>query len=174
MPSRQYHAVMEQRDAYPSELKDRFILRLPEGMRDRVADLARANGRSMNAEFVARLQTALDVVPSPQAEAADELAKSRAQTITAMEFLQGSLCETVEAMYPLLQAKDQRDRTFAQAHRLASSLLAGARPGDYLLSKTELLNANPALARFMQEVEADITAHEKKQARARRPTTAKR
>jgi hypothetical protein len=41
--------------AYPSELQDRFIVRLPDGMRDEIARAAKANGRSMNAEVVARL-----------------------------------------------------------------------------------------------------------------------
>ena len=31
---------------------DNFLLRLPDGMRDTVAELARVNGRSMNAQFV--------------------------------------------------------------------------------------------------------------------------
>ena len=75
-------------------------------------------------------------------------------------------------MYPLLPRSEQRDRTFTQARRLASSLLAGARPGDYLLSRAELLAANPALARFMEEVEADIATHEKKQSRTRRTDAA--
>lgn len=36
---------------------DKFMLRFPDGMRDRIADAARAAGRSMNAEIVARLQS---------------------------------------------------------------------------------------------------------------------
>ena len=35
---------------------DKFMLRLPEGMRDRIAELAKQNNRSMNAEIVARLE----------------------------------------------------------------------------------------------------------------------
>jgi hypothetical protein len=35
---------------------DKFIVRLPEGMRDRISEAAKANSRSMNAEIVARLQ----------------------------------------------------------------------------------------------------------------------
>ncbi len=42
---------------YPSEMQERFIVRLPDGMRDRIADAAKAAGRSMNAEIVARLQS---------------------------------------------------------------------------------------------------------------------
>lgn len=35
---------------------DQFIVRLPDGMRDRIAEAAKANGRSMNAEIVHRLE----------------------------------------------------------------------------------------------------------------------
>ncbi len=128
----------------------------------------------MNAEIVARLQASFDSAASPDATAVQELANSRAQTITAMEFLQGSLCETVVAMYANLPAKDQRDRTLSNAHRLAASLLAGARPGDYLRSRSELLAANPALARFLEQVEADIEVHQKKEARTGSAGGAKR
>lgn len=36
---------------------DKFIIRLPLGMRDRISKAAKANSRSMNAEVVARLQS---------------------------------------------------------------------------------------------------------------------
>lgn len=36
---------------------DKFMLRFPDGMRDQVAEAAKAAGRSMNAEIVARLQS---------------------------------------------------------------------------------------------------------------------
>lgn len=55
IPSRQYHAAMT-RKPFPSEIQERFIVRLPDGMRDRIAQSAKASGRSMNAEVVARLQ----------------------------------------------------------------------------------------------------------------------
>lgn len=41
---------------YPSETQDRFIVRLPDGMRERIAQAAIENKRSMNAEIVARLE----------------------------------------------------------------------------------------------------------------------
>lgn len=37
-------------------LKDQFMLRLPDGMRDRIKAAAEANNRSMNAEIVATLE----------------------------------------------------------------------------------------------------------------------
>ncbi|ULB09132.1 Arc family DNA-binding protein [Cereibacter azotoformans] len=47
---------MNEDDAkYPSELAERFQLRLPDGMRDRIKAAAEAKGRSMNAELVAVL-----------------------------------------------------------------------------------------------------------------------
>lgn len=39
----------------PSDLAPKFLLRLPEGLRERIGDSAKSNGRSMNAELVARL-----------------------------------------------------------------------------------------------------------------------
>jgi muconolactone delta-isomerase len=42
-------------DRYPSEKADRFMVRLPDGMRDRLKEAAKANNRTMNAEVVARL-----------------------------------------------------------------------------------------------------------------------
>jgi len=40
----------------PGRGSDQFVLRLPDGMRDRIASLAAENGRSMNAEIISRLE----------------------------------------------------------------------------------------------------------------------
>lgn len=45
---------------YPSQLQDKFNLRLPDGMRDAIAERAKRNGRSMNSEIVQILQETLD------------------------------------------------------------------------------------------------------------------
>jgi hypothetical protein len=45
---------------YPSSTAERIIVRLPDGMRDRLADLAKLNNRSTNAEVVVALQRWLD------------------------------------------------------------------------------------------------------------------
>lgn len=55
IPTWQYHKKMT-RTPYPSEVQDRFIVRFPEGMRDKIAEIAKSNGRSMNAEIIARLE----------------------------------------------------------------------------------------------------------------------
>jgi Arc-like DNA binding domain len=41
---------------FPSRRLDKFVLRLPEGMRDQVDAAARTNKRTMNAEIVQRLE----------------------------------------------------------------------------------------------------------------------
>lgn len=51
---------------------DRFMLRLPDGMRDRLKDEAAKNNRSMNAEIVHRLQMTLDSQPSMTASEVQE------------------------------------------------------------------------------------------------------
>ncbi len=45
---------------FPSEALERFIVRLPDGMRDRIAEAAATNNRSMNSEIVARLTESFD------------------------------------------------------------------------------------------------------------------
>lgn len=45
---------------FPSDKLDQYIVRFPDGMRDRIKDEAAKNGRSMNAEIVARLEDSFD------------------------------------------------------------------------------------------------------------------
>jgi predicted HicB family RNase H-like nuclease len=44
------------RPKYPSDKQAQFMLRLPDGMRERLKETAAENGRSMNAEIVERLE----------------------------------------------------------------------------------------------------------------------
>jgi predicted DNA-binding protein len=48
------------KNAAPSDQADRFLLRLPPGMRERIAEIAKESGRSMNAEIIARLERSLE------------------------------------------------------------------------------------------------------------------
>jgi hypothetical protein len=41
---------------------DKFVVRLPDGMRDRIALAAKENGRSMNAEIITRLELSFDSI----------------------------------------------------------------------------------------------------------------
>lgn len=46
--------------AYSSRTADKFVVRLPNGMRDRIAEVARTQHRSMNSEIIARLEHSLE------------------------------------------------------------------------------------------------------------------
>jgi hypothetical protein len=47
---------MSDEPKFPSDLADRFQVRMPPGLRSRIADAAKASNRSMNAEIVWRLE----------------------------------------------------------------------------------------------------------------------
>lgn len=81
MPSRHYHLGME-KDKYPSEEADRFMVRMPDGMRARLAEEARKNGRSMNAEVVGRLQASFEQVRAPVTEMEVAAYKSHALALS--------------------------------------------------------------------------------------------
>lgn len=40
---------------FPSRQQEKFVVRLPDGMRDRIARASEESGRSMNSEFVGRI-----------------------------------------------------------------------------------------------------------------------
>lgn len=50
---------------FPSRGLDKFVLRLPEGMRDKISMAARANKRTMNAEIVQRLEASFASTDEP-------------------------------------------------------------------------------------------------------------
>lgn len=43
------------------QLEEKFVVRLPDGMRERIAVRARENTRSMNSEIVHRLETTVEL-----------------------------------------------------------------------------------------------------------------
>jgi hypothetical protein len=45
--------------SYSSRTAEKFVVRLPEGMRERIAGVARNHHRSMNSEIIARLERSL-------------------------------------------------------------------------------------------------------------------
>ncbi len=49
---------------YNSRTADKFVVRLPEGMRKKIAEVARGYHRSMNSEIISRLESSLRIDPS--------------------------------------------------------------------------------------------------------------
>lgn len=66
---------------YPSDTADRFLVRFPPGMRDKIAEHAKANGRSMNAEIVSRIATSFG--PATEAEKQEAFAELLADRVGA-------------------------------------------------------------------------------------------
>lgn len=49
---------------YTSRTADKFVVRLPQGMRDKIAEVAKTHHRSMNSEIIARLEHSLLDLPT--------------------------------------------------------------------------------------------------------------
>jgi hypothetical protein len=66
-----------------SQDADKFMLRLPEGLRDKVADVAKQNKRSINAEFVARIEASFQASGTSEApsETIREITRHAAQML---------------------------------------------------------------------------------------------
>lgn len=65
---------------------DKFMLRLPDGLRDKIATLAKENKRSVNAEFVARIEASLQPDTADAApEISREIARHAAQILAGRD-----------------------------------------------------------------------------------------
>lgn len=56
----------EEKKAFPSQIADRFVVRMPDGMREFIAERAKVNQRSMNSEIIAILDAYMsgDLIPA--------------------------------------------------------------------------------------------------------------
>lgn len=86
-----------------SRIADKFVVRMPDGMRERIAEISKTNHRSMNSEILLQLETLIDnctVIPgaSPLATSAEE--------VRALQAFRGLSAEKRKAMLTLL-AGDQ-------------------------------------------------------------------
>jgi len=59
MPSKVKPTLMT--SSYNSRTADKFVVRLPDGLRERINEAAENNHRSMNGEIVARISGSLDL-----------------------------------------------------------------------------------------------------------------
>lgn len=72
----------------PSRTAEQFVVRFPDGMRDRIAEAAKQNNRSMNAEIVARLHRSFETRDTDIAQdTVGAMLKSLKTTIAHAEML---------------------------------------------------------------------------------------
>ncbi len=70
---------------------DKFMLRLPDGMRDRIKAAADRNGRSMNSEIVATLEEKYPAPPDPEFNAFMDWIEANVPQEERAKFLRQSL-----------------------------------------------------------------------------------
>ena len=75
-------AIMSKR---PAQTDDKYVLRMPDGMRDRLKAEAEANGRSMNAEIVLRLEQSFNAWPKIAVDAETLARAARISTHTKLQ-----------------------------------------------------------------------------------------
>ncbi|NKJ03451.1 Arc family DNA-binding protein [Rhizobium sp. SG741] len=110
----------------PSRASDQFIVRLPDGLRDRIKSAAEANNRSMNAEIVATLEEAYPAPPNALFEFVKKFVDPISQesdpkriwvlTDIANAFLEGDGSEL--RLIPIIAKSGKNAVTFVDAHFL--------------------------------------------------------
>ncbi|MDE4303645.1 Arc family DNA-binding protein [Phaeobacter gallaeciensis] len=87
---------------------DRFIVRLPDGMRDRIKAAAAVGGRSMNAEIVRVLEAAF---PEPaEISLAEEIRQVELALVDISQLIQGGFQSSDEKANLILLLKYQTER----------------------------------------------------------------
>ena len=138
---------------------DKFMLRLPDGMRDTLKEQAKANNRSLNAEIVARLEKSLGLPSSPselppilQIIEASEV-RQRISTINSrIESLLGRL-ETLHSRRISLETAFRSETSESGKDEIAVSLHETKKGIEIVQqfihqAQNELDDANHELARF--------------------------
>lgn len=94
----------------PSRVAEQFVVRFPDGMRGRIAEAAKANNRSMNAEIVARLERSFTA-----GEEIEELAFESAFEATGLK-------REVERLGKLLEERESKARQSPTADEIADKV----------------------------------------------------
>jgi len=84
--------------AKTTNASDKFIIRLPDGMRDRIKTYAQKHGRTMNAEIIAKLEDYND--SQSNSNSLDELRETlirHDEKLDKLTDMLGRLCEVINA-----------------------------------------------------------------------------
>lgn len=68
----------------PSRTAEQFVVRFPDGMRDRIAEAAKNNKRSMNAEIIARLESSLSSEKAPDPDQLQQITEDVTGRVTVI------------------------------------------------------------------------------------------
>lgn len=102
------------RKPYPSETAEKLLIRFPEGMREKIAESAKAANRSMNAEVIARLErTFAESADLDGFDVKQEVQRHHAWMVMMMEILAKSDDETFAPIRDVLSDMDSAGRKTA-------------------------------------------------------------
>jgi len=121
---------MNKKPTPPVQPQDKFVVRFPDGLRDQIADAAKASGRSMNAEIVTRLEWSLE-----------------AQLLDQVEQLHRNL-DGVRSMAATTASLKADIARYTEGNRAALGWLLGT---DSALSEETALNAAQLALETMEE-----------------------
>lgn len=102
----------------PSRKLDQYIVRFPDGMRDRLKDEAAKNGRSLNAEIIHRLEGSL--LGMPKSTSVDDVAESFIRKFADAPYRPGMM-DRLNDLY--LKAKQAETRTIRNLYEALQQLL---------------------------------------------------
>lgn len=80
--------MLKSQTRFASRTADKFVVRLPDGMREKIAEIAKDNHRSMNSEIIDRLTLSIE-----QDEQGDLTVRTLAQVTRRCEELERQLTE---------------------------------------------------------------------------------
>lgn len=122
----------------PVQPEDKYVLRLPDGMRDRIKEAAERNNRSMNAEIVARLEEYSML--SGKAKAFDNANREIYRQALDIKDLQEQLKEIDKLRLELAR---EQGRTAALRQTLRVFMKHMIRDGTEELAKAIAIELNP-------------------------------
>lgn len=99
---------------YSSRTADKFVVRLPDGMRERVAEAARTHHRSMNSEIISRLEASLSNAPAIQYAEGDATQLSP-QEWRLVEAFRSLAPHQRNALLEIISIKSANDATAGEA-----------------------------------------------------------
>ncbi|MDP3627110.1 MAG: Arc family DNA-binding protein [Hydrogenophaga sp.] len=107
----------------PSRTAEQFVVRFPEGMRDRIAEAAKAAGRSMNAEIVQRLEQSFERAHAAHVQAGGaELEPTVKLAISGLEFTKDMLARLLAGVLELVPEGERSERLVVIATQIAKGI----------------------------------------------------
>ncbi|MCA0338453.1 MAG: Arc family DNA-binding protein [Proteobacteria bacterium] len=128
----------------PTRDQNKFIVRMPDGLRDRIKDVADANNRSMNAEIVARLEESLDPHASPSAQ---------------LQMYQDMYDQNLEERSRLFETINKQDLLLQQFRKEHETFLILAKSlGEAFLAQGDKSDVLSVLANNLVNLDVDVSS----------------